>query len=147
MGITVSSVAEYRAALDVAIADAMQTGIASKAKELIQESMDEHVYSYTPLWGEAERRKDAGGLRSKAYLVADYYPTNKTLIIEATAPWQNRGFFKTTGMGIYDESLADVIEDKGMYHAKARPFMEFAEQQADKELSAKLRHELVKRGL
>lgn len=147
-----SSVQEYRMALDRAIDDAMTTTITSKAQEIIQKSMDEHVYSYTPRYtgrpGTVRSpRKDAGGLRSKTYLTPNYFPGIKQLIIEANAPWQNVGYWRTTGDGTGGMELSDAIEEWDMYNAGARPFMKFAEEEAQKELPKKLKSALVQRGL
>ena len=139
------SVAEYEAALNRAIDDAMESDIANNAVIAMQDSIEDNVYdAYDPEFN--HRRMEAGGLIAKANLTPTYIPGSKTLIIEATAPWQNIGFKTTTGTGIYDGDLSDVIEQKGMYGAPARPFAWFAEDEYGKKFPKELKSSLAKRG-
>ena len=140
-----NSVAEYLTALDQAIDDAMSTTMADKAAEAMQKSMDEYVYDRTPLYD--NRRGDAGGLRAKYNLSPSYFPAAKTLMVEAVAPWQNKGFRYIDGRGTYGGDLSDVIENNGLYHMDATHFAQHAEEDyGNKRAEKDLQHAIIIRG-
>lgn len=153
MGLDFNSVAEYRFALDKFIDDAMDNEIAEKVQLALMDSIEENVYgAYSPEYtgrpGTIKSpRRIHGGLKDRANLLPTYIPSTKTLIVEAVAPWQNVGFFHTNGRGTYDNSLAEVIEESGMYGAPPRPFTWIAEEKYAKKLGRDLKSALVKRGL
>ena len=143
-----NSVLEYRIALEKAITDTMINEVAEHAKEALQESMEENVYSV--YWPEFfNRRMEAGGLKDKANMTEDYYSSGdyRTLEISATAPWQSLGFKTIDGRGTYGGDLSDVIENDGMYGAPPRPFTKPAEERYEKRFDRDLQHGIIKRGL
>ena len=138
--------AEYRAALKRAVDDAMDNEIAYNAVLAMQDAIEDLVYdAYDPEFN--VRRMEAGGLIAKANLVPTYIPGTGTLIIEAVAPWQNRGFRHIDGRGTYGGDLSDVIEHSQIYGAPARPFAMIAEDKYGRSKFAKdLKSALVRRG-
>lgn len=144
MGLVFYDVASYKAALDLAITDSLGNGgMLDEIKQEVGDVVQDTIDSYHPDIFESRRGKDGGG-------VAD--PSNMTeilglcdLSIHFTAGWQNKGFRRTTGAGVYND-LSNVINDSGMYHAPERPFVEMAEEKMKDIVEQQLPGELLKRG-
>lgn len=131
MGRRFFDISHYEAGLDAAIDSAMESFVADKAKELIQESIDNNVYAaHHSGWTgpPPDRRMKAGGIQDKANLFAEY--SDHTLTIREIAHWQNK-FGKSVNSFSYSlpptSDLGEVIENNGIYGAPARPFMRTAE--------------------
>ena len=117
----------FELALDQAIDSVMVMYVQDNAKEAIQDAEEEKVYSYNPIF--YSRRREDGGIRSKWNMKGNYDPTEKELTIEVSAPYQNlKGNNKVELIPI-----VEAIETMKMYHAPARPFLQYAENTYGKE--------------
>ena len=115
------SLDEFETQLDRIIDMAMVMTVQEHAKEAIQDSEENNVYSYMPKF--YSRRRESGGIKDKYNMQGTYDPTDKELTIEVKAPLQNlRGNSKNYAVG-----LVEYIETSQIYHAPPRPFLQQAE--------------------
>ena len=150
MGRIFYDVIAYEAALDAAVDSAMQGYVCDKTKEIIQEAIEDHVYSaHESGWTgpPPARRKKDGGIQDEANLFADY--SNLTLTIREVAHWQNKFGKKVNSFGYSlppTSDLGDVIENSGIFSAPPRPFMRDAEVMAKDKLEKVLQAAMLFEG-
>lgn len=117
-------VAAAKAAMELAISDALQNEVAEVVKKAIVESARENVYeAYDPVF--LSRNAENGGLLDEGNLAVSV--TGTELTVENLTPFQH-----LWGGQYPSETLTDVIESgDSRFHmgsAGARPFMEPAKQ-------------------
>lgn len=142
MGREIASIDSFRAELNTAIEYAIENHVIDGAKTAIQESEERNVYSYVPIWDWAEetRRKEAGGIQDKKNMIVhpNFASTEeKSIEIEIVSTWQWADPLNSFENVTYEQlqggpnptgDLVQTIENRGMYAAPPRPFMQDAEQ-------------------
>lgn len=97
---------------------------AEEVKDIMQEQLDEEVYSYPASeMAMSSRRYEDGGLKDRANMVAHVEP-GLTLVVENVAPFQNSQLNHTD-----NPALSDVVEKglPGYDQPGARPFVSATE--------------------
>ena len=146
MGRIFYDVESYKEALDTAleaVLDDRYSQTLVKAREGISKAVEEIVYSYTPKF--YSRRGHYGGLADQDNM--DSYSTGKgfTVHFAMTAEWQ-----QLYGGEIPDNSLAEVVNNDGMYGAPPRNFIGNAETEklnGSATLEIALQNDMEARGL
>ena len=142
MALAFNEIAELEAAIDNTIDKAMNGYVGEQAVSKVQEIINHVVYqSYTP-----EFFNRTGALMAKDNLPYYYDSGSKEFHITTTADWNNIGYIRTNGRGIYGE-LGAVIAEKGMYGAPPRDFVKMAEYELPASLNKSLEASLKSAGL